>query len=56
MTISSLPKEKINILIAKINPGSSQTYFVVFNISGSIVKLLNNVSSIPFRAVSFLAD
>lgn len=57
MTISSLPREKINIPINKVDSSSSQkTWFIVFDKSSGIVKLFNVVSSIPLKAVLFSAD
>ena len=56
MTIPPLPRKKFNVLIAKVNLGSSQSFFVVLNEGGGIVELLNVILSIPLGAVSFPTD
>lgn len=57
MTISPLPKEKINIPIDEMSAGSSQeACFVVVNEGDGILKLFNVVPSVLLGVVSFLAD
>lgn len=56
MTISPLPREKINIFVVKVNLGSNQTYFVVLDKGGGIVELLNIILSVPLGAIFFPAN
>lgn len=56
MTISPLLREKINIPINKMGPGSSQACFVVIDKDGGIVELFNIVPSIPLETVPLPAD
>ena len=56
MTISPLLREKINVPVDKMSPGSSQACFVVVDKGVCIVKLFNIIPSIPLGTVPFLAD
>lgn len=54
MTISPLPREKINVPNHEMGSGSSKkAWFVVVDKGNGIVKCLNIVPSVPLRAVSF---
>lgn len=56
MTISPLSRKKINVFVGKVNPGSDQSCFVVFDEGGGIVKFLNVVLFVLLGAVSILTD
>lgn len=57
MTISPLPRSKINIYIEKIGSSTSlNTYLVVVYKVNDVVELLEVILLVSFQAISFLPD